>query len=189
MVRIPYYSRRNCVGRVRGVSELVALLIVVVVGIATTLVYFQFVGGLFGSLSPKVKQLDVSALEVEVMQKGTYTYIEGISFGASYIYRWTVAIHNVGTEPITLGYRFIKPRESALTICTSNSCDVYDPYALASTYTQLPSNLAPNQIVQVSFVILSKRDLLSLGYTPFILEITGSAPDGSAVKAYVSFPR
>lgn len=175
--------------RAKAISEFVALLVIIVIALVSAIIYFAFVGGVLGSLSPKVRYLEASTAGTEVIYAGAPTKIDvgGSLFTASYIYRLNVILHNAGNQPIRyLSFQTVTVSDK-ITVCWSDSCTVYDPVLYTETFTSLPTEIGPNQVIKLSFVVLSKKDLLATGSSPFVIKVTGTLPDGSTITAYAPF--
>lgn len=172
----------------RYVSEFIALLTIVVLAVVSAVLLNNFVGGLISSSRANVKYLDASVSGIEVLHVGSpmQVQVSGSTFTASYIYRLNAVVHNAGNQKVTgLSFSTLSV-DTSIKVCTSDTCDIYDPVVFLTTYSSLPTDLNPNQAVQISFTILSKRDLLSLGYSPFVIRVRGNLPDGSSVTTYIS---
>jgi len=169
------------------VSEFIAILTILVVAVVGVMLAYSFVGGLISTSRANIKYLDASVSNIETLYRGGTIQVDvgGSTFTASYIYRVTVTLHNVGAQKIiNLSFQTISVNNN-IRICASDLCDIYDPVTFARRYTDLPTELNPNQIVQVNFVILSKVDLLNAGTVPFLIKVQGYAPDGSPLAVYV----
>lgn len=173
--------------RSRCLSEFIAILAIVAIAIVSTIIFYNFAGTMLSRMHPEIEYLEASVVGVEVVHAGTELAIDidGTSYKAYYVYKVTVTLHNVGSQSIQdLSYTTIDIDDS-LDTCTSDTCEIYDPVVFTKRYTNLPSQLEPNQAVQVSFTVLSKVDLLKLGYSPFIIKVEGSLPDGNKCKIYI----
>jgi len=169
----------------RVISEFIALLMIVVIAVVSSVLLYTFVGGMISSSRATVKYLEASVSSIEVLHSGSQTYIPDVDYTASYIYKVTVAIHNAGNTKIT-GITYTTIPTYTLSVCSNRNCNVYDPVAFTTKYVSLPTMLEPNQVATVSFTVLSNVDLLSFGYTPFVIKISGMLPDGSIVTTYVN---
>jgi len=173
----------------RTVSEFIALLTIVVIAVVSSILVYVFVGNLFSTSRANVKYLEASVSSIEIIYSGQPIKITtdmGI-FTTSYIYKVTVVIHNVGRQKITMLRFQTLSIDPSIKVCTSDSCDVYDPVEFMGGYVRLPDKLDPNQAVQISFTILSKKNLLQLGRSPFVIKVQGSLPDGSTVTTYIGW--
>jgi len=174
----------------RSVSEFIALLTIVVIAVVSSILVYVFVGNLVSTSRANVKHLEASVSNIEILYSGQPIQINigsGSTFTASYIYRMIVVIHNAGSQRITqLSFQTFSIDQN-IKVCTADSCDVYDPVAFVRTYASLPSTLDPNQTIQINFTILSKKDLLQLGGSPFVIKVQGTLPDGSAVTTYIGW--
>jgi len=177
----------------RAVSEVVALLAIIVAAVVGLAVVASYFGGLFTRLSPTVKRLEVYVASSQLLYSGppkqvAIGYSGSVYFTASYIYSVRVVIHNSGNVPLSgVSYSVVDANPSdSVTIGASDSYTVYDPFSflILVGYTP-PSSLAPNSVVYLDLTVLSKVDLASLGYAPFIVRVVGTAPDGSQVSAVV----
>lgn len=174
----------------RGVSEFLAVLMIVIASIVASILFILFFNSLMTYSSPSLGLIESSVVDLEVLHSGAPTTVQvgTTSFTANHIYRVEVMIHNVGNQQISNMYfqTVTVKTQPQLTVCTSNSCDVYDPVVFASTYTNLPNSLGPNQVVKVSFIVLSKADLISTSQFPFVIKITGVTPNGRTVVTYIN---
>jgi len=171
----------------RSVSEFIALLTILVIAVVSAVIAYSFIGGLISASRANVKHLEISVSSVEILHSGQSIQVDvgGSTFTALYIYRLTVVLQNAGNQRISgLSYQTLTINQN-IKVCTSDTCDIYDPVTFTRSHTDLPSVLNPNQVAQVQFTILSKRDLLQLGYSPFVIKVQGSLPDGSTVTAYI----
>ena len=183
-----YNPRLRCIYNLRGISEFIALLVVIAVAVAVTVAVISFLSTSIAKHSPRLRYLEASVAGIEVLREGADTVVEfgTSSFTARYIYQVTIIVHNAGTETISnLQYRVIDVDQNIDT-CTSDQCEIYDPIVFTTRYTRLPSSLLPNSASSITITVLSKVDLLRLGYSPFVIEITGTLPDGSRVSAEVA---
>jgi hypothetical protein len=171
----------------RIISEFIAILTLVAIAVVGAVLIYNFVGELMSKARPEVEYLKASVVGIEVVNEGSSLTLNigTYTFTASYIYKLNVVIHNAGDEKITsLSYTTIDI-DPSLDVCTSDSCDIFDPVIFTRTYTSLPQSLDPNQAVQVTFTVASKTNLLALGSSPFLIKISGYLPDGSRVVTYV----
>lgn len=173
-----------------GVSEFVAILVLVTASVVATLIYISFASGFFGSVTPKTNYLRLSLASVEVLHSGSPTTfsIGATSFTANYVYRVTFMLHNAGTDTVSsLQYSVRTLNPSVVSVGTSNANDVYDPVALSSYYSQrLPESVLPNQAVSFSLVVLSKKDLTVQQNAVLVISVRGSLPSGEVQEAQVT---
>lgn len=176
--------------RIRGISEFIAILVILVVSIAVAVFVYDYVGKIMSSSKPGVKSLEASVVGIEVLHQGTPIRVSvspSTYFTASYVYKFTVVIYNPGNQRISwLSYTVVSLDQS-ITIGSSDSNTVYDPVTYANQFLTLPSDVPPNQATTLTFTVLSKVDLLSRPTAPFAILISGQLPDGSTVTASVTF--
>lgn len=172
------------------ISEFIAILIVVMIAIVSVILFQNFIGATISRAQPKIEYLEASTSGIEVLYSGPGLEIEDSDgekiFTANYIYKVTVILNNAGDQPIVdIEYKTISVDED-ISVCKRRYCDIYDPVEFTSKYTELPKVLAPNQATTISFVILSKVNLLELDDSPFIIKIYGKTPSGDTCKVYVN---
>jgi hypothetical protein len=171
----------------RGSVEYIGVLVVVTAVIAASLIYYTYASKLV-SREPEVKSLDARVASVTPVSSGAKAvYITSpISpdFNANYIYRVTITIFNSGSVGVhNLNYQVVDlDPNDGVSICTSDSCQIYDPIALAQMYTTLPTEVPPNGVVSLDLTVLSKVEIR--GHAYFAIKITGVTDDGVTVSDY-----
>lgn len=172
----------------RSISEFIAVLVIVAIAVVGVAVVYNLAGTLLSRMQPKIKYLEAYVTGIEVVHSGSEVPVEvsGGTFRARYIYRVSIVLHNVGNQPISyLTYASI-PVCDTISTCRHIDCDIYDPVRFTENHVVLPRRLEPNQAVRLVFIVLSKVDLLELGYSPFVIGVAGVLPDGSRCTVYVS---
>lgn len=178
----------------RSISEFIAALILIVITVVTTIFLYGYVGRTMLATRPSVRYLEASVVSVDVLYQGPPIAVQVSqsqqTFTASYIYKLTVVLRNSGSQMVQgLAYKVVQTDQS-ITVCTSDSCTVYDPLAYYSENlvggSYLYHEIMPNEVITFTFVVLSKVDLLSRSTTPFVIEISGQLPDGTLVSTSFS---